>query len=49
MTEHEEWLKEQIVEAMDKAERGDSVYFSQYEAEKKMAEFKKSLTEKHNS
>ena len=49
MTEHEEWLKEQVVEAMNKSERGESVYFSKDEAEKKMDAFKKSLTEKHNS
>lgn len=49
MTEHEKWLKEQVVQAMDKAERGESVYFSEDEAEKKMDAFKKRLTEKHNS
>lgn len=49
MTEHEEWLKEQVAQAMDKAERGESVYFSKDEAKKKMEAFKKSLTEKNNS
>ncbi|CBX44576.1 hypothetical protein P88_00650 [Erwinia phage phiEt88] len=48
MTDHEKWLKEQVVKAMDKAERGESVYFTEDEVEKKMDAFKKSLKEKHN-
>lgn len=48
MTEHEDWLKEQVVQAMDKAERGESVYFSEDEAEKKIDAFKRKITEKHS-
>lgn len=49
MTEHEDWLKEQVREAMDKAERGESAYLSNEEAKKRMDAFKKKIAEKHNS
>lgn len=48
VTDHEKWLKEQVVKALDKAGRGESVYFTEDEVEKKMDAFKKSLKEKHN-
>lgn len=49
MKEHDQWLKQQVDEAFDKAERGESVFFTQEEAEKKMYAFKKKIAEKHNS
>lgn len=48
MKEHDQWLKQQVEEAFDKAERGESVYLSQKEVEKKMDAFKKKIAEKHN-
>ena len=48
MKEHDQWLKQQVDEAFDKAERGESVYLSQKEVEKKMGAFKKKIAEKHN-
>ena len=46
MTDHEQWLKEQISQAIDKADRGESVYFTEKEANEKMDDFKKKLAEK---
>lgn len=46
MTEHEKWLKKQVDEALDKAERGESVYYTKEQAKQKMNKFKNDLATK---
>lgn len=46
---HERYLKEQVTEALDKAERGEAVYYSAEEAEKIMNKRKAEIIAKHES
>ena len=46
MNEHEKWLKQQVDEAMNKAERGESIYFTEEEVKQRMDDFKSALAEK---
>lgn len=46
---HEAWLKDQVAEAMDKAERGEAVYYSAAEAEEIMNNLKAEIAAKHET
>nr|DAM87640.1 MAG TPA: PaaA2 [Caudoviricetes sp.] len=46
---HEAWLKEQVAEAMDKAERGEAVYYSAEDAEEIMNNRKAEIAAKNEA
>ena len=46
---HEAWLKEQVAEDMDKAERGEAVYYSAADAEEIMNNRKAEIAAKYEA
>ena len=48
ISQDESWLKQQVTEAMQKAESGEAVYLSSEEAEAKMDNFKEEIREKYD-